>query len=78
MTIIINYKKYNTADDNALFVKVKRQITINFRNLFDRAIGPESVGNCARKGFPYYQKSSDFSLIIRRLDTPLVVSSEVA
>ena len=39
MTIIINYEKYNTADDNALFVKVKKKITINFRNLFDTGIG---------------------------------------
>ena len=39
MTIIINYElKYITADDNAIFVKVKK-ITINFRNLFDTAIG---------------------------------------
>ena len=32
MTIIINHKNImGTADDNALFVKVKKKITINFR-----------------------------------------------
>ena len=35
-TIIINFE--NIADDNALFGKVKKKI-INFRNLFDTAIG---------------------------------------
>ena len=40
VTIIINYENILiTADDNALFVKVKKKITINFRNLFDTAIG---------------------------------------
>ena len=39
MTIIINSLKYNTADDNALFVKVRKKITINFRNTFNTAIG---------------------------------------
>ena len=37
VTIIINFE--NIADDNALFGKVKKKI-INFRNLFDTAIGP--------------------------------------
>ena len=36
VTIIINFE--NIADDNALFGKVKKKI-INFRNLFDTAIG---------------------------------------
>ena len=36
VTIIINFE--NTADDNALFGKVRKKI-INFRNLFDTAIG---------------------------------------
>ena len=36
VTIIINFD--NIADDNALFGKVKKKI-INFRNLFDTAIG---------------------------------------
>ena len=36
VTIIINFE--NIADGNALFDKVKRKI-INFRNLFDTAIG---------------------------------------
>ena len=36
VTIIINFE--NIADDNALFGKVKKKI-INFRNLFDIAIG---------------------------------------
>ena len=36
VTIIINFE--NVADDNALFGKVKKKI-INFRNLFDTAIG---------------------------------------
>ena len=36
VTIIINFE--NIADDNALFGKVKKKI-INFRNLFDKAIG---------------------------------------
>ena len=36
VTIIINLK--NIADDNALFGKIKKKI-INFRNLFDTAIG---------------------------------------
>ena len=35
VTIIINFE--NIADDNALFGKVKK--IINFRNLFDTAIG---------------------------------------
>ena len=37
MTIIINFE--NIDDDNAIFGKVKKKI-INFRNLFDTAIGP--------------------------------------
>ena len=36
VTIIINFE--NTADVNSLFGKVKKKI-INFRNLFDTAIG---------------------------------------
>ena len=36
VTIIINFE--NTADDNTLFGKVKKKI-INFRNLFNTAIG---------------------------------------
>ena len=36
VTIIINFE--NIADDNALFGKVKKKI-INFRSLFDTAIG---------------------------------------
>ena len=36
VTIIINFE--DIADDNALFGKVKKKI-INFRNLFDTAIG---------------------------------------
>ena len=36
VTIIINFE--NIADENALFGKVKKKI-INFRNLFDTAIG---------------------------------------
>ena len=36
VTIIINFE--NIADDNALFGKVKKK-RINFRNLFDTAIG---------------------------------------
>ena len=36
MTIIINFE--NIADDNALFGMIKKKI-INFRNLFDTAIG---------------------------------------
>ena len=36
VTIIMNFE--NIADDNALFGKVKKKI-INFRNLFDTAIG---------------------------------------
>ena len=36
VTIIINFE--NIADDNALFGKVKKKI-INFRNIFDTAIG---------------------------------------
>ena len=36
VTIISNFE--NIADDNALFGKVKKKI-INFRNLFDTAIG---------------------------------------
>ena len=36
VTIIINFE--NIADDNALFGKIKKKI-INFRNLFDTAIG---------------------------------------
>ena len=36
VTIIINFE--NIADDNTLFGKVKKKI-INFRNLFDSAIG---------------------------------------
>ena len=36
VTIIINFE--NIADDNALFDKVDKKI-INFRNLFDTAIG---------------------------------------
>ena len=36
VTVIINFE--NIADDNALFGKVKKKI-INFRNLFDTAIG---------------------------------------
>ena len=36
MTIIINFE--NIADDNVLFGEVKKKI-INFRNLFDTAIG---------------------------------------
>ena len=36
MTIIINFE--NIADGNACFGKVKKKI-INFRNLFDIAIG---------------------------------------
>ena len=36
MKIISNFE--NIADDNALFGKVKKKI-INFRNLFDTAIG---------------------------------------
>ena len=36
MTVIINFE--NITDDNALFGKVKKKI-INFRNLFDTAIG---------------------------------------
>ena len=36
VTIIINFE--NIADNNALFGKVKKKI-INFRNLFDTAIG---------------------------------------
>ena len=36
VTIIINFK--NIADDNALFGKIKKKI-INFRKLFDTAIG---------------------------------------
>ena len=36
-----NYQlsKYITVDDNTLFVKVKKKIAINFRNLFETAIG---------------------------------------
>ena len=37
VTIIINFE--NIANDNALFGKVKKKI-INFRNLFNTAIGP--------------------------------------
>ena len=36
VTIITNFK--NIADDNVLFGKVKKKI-INFRNLFETAIG---------------------------------------
>ena len=36
VTIVINFE--NIADDNALFGKVKKK-RINFRNLFDTAIG---------------------------------------
>ena len=36
VTVIINFE--NITDDNALFGKVKKKI-INFRNLFDTAIG---------------------------------------
>ena len=36
MTIIVNFE--NIADDNALFGKVKKKV-INFKNLFDTAIG---------------------------------------
>ena len=36
VTIIINFE--NIADENALFGKVKKKI-INFRSLFDTAIG---------------------------------------
>ena len=36
VTIIINFE--NIADDNTLFGKVKKKI-VNFRNLFDTAIG---------------------------------------
>ena len=36
VTIIISFE--NIADDNALFCKVKKKM-INFRNLFDTAIG---------------------------------------
>ena len=37
----INYQilKYITGDGNAIFVKDKKKITVNFRNLFDTAIG---------------------------------------
>ena len=39
-TTIINYeRKYITGDDNALFVKVKKKVMTNFRNIFDTAIG---------------------------------------
>ena len=46
MTIIINYENIlcYTADDNTLFVKVKKKI-INFRNLFKKSYRPESGGN---------------------------------
>ena len=40
VTIIINFE--NIADDNALFGKVKKKI-INFRNLFNTAIGPRML-----------------------------------
>ena len=40
MKIITNYESIILLmHDNALFVKVKKKITINFRNLFDTAIG---------------------------------------
>ena len=42
VTIIINFE--NIADDNALFGKVKKKI-INFRNLFDTAIGLRVLEN---------------------------------
>ena len=38
-TTIINYeRKYITGDDNALFVKVKKKVMTNFRNILDTAI----------------------------------------
>ena len=39
MTIRLLIMKYNTADDNALFVKVEKKITISFWNIFDTANG---------------------------------------
>ena len=39
MTIIINYENVIWLMTALFFVKVKKKIMINFRNLFDTAIG---------------------------------------
>ena len=55
-----NYQlwKYNTVDDDALFVKVKKKITINFRINFDTAIGPRAL-EMAFSGFQIWKFSGE-------------------
>ena len=57
MKIITNYESIILLmHDNALFVKVKKKITINFRNLFDTAIGLRLL-EMAYEGFQIWKFS---------------------